>query len=109
VNGYIETYTFTITSDMEGIINNHTYLESLEVTFNGEGYLNNQFVSSPLEVNNIGDYILKIRGENNYLETYYFNISADTDKLSILDFVQRFDIYILVIVLISGGIILKKK
>ena len=109
VNGYIETFNFTITSNMQGIINNHTYLEPLEVTFNGEGFLNNQFVSSPLEVSNIGDYILKIRGENNYLETYYFNISADTDKLSILDFVQRFDIYILVIVLISGGIILKKK
>ena len=109
VNGYIETYNFTITSDMDGIINNHTYLEAVEVTFNGEGYLNNQFVSSPLEVNDIGDYILKIRGENNYLETYYFDISPDTDKLSIIDFVQRFDIYILVIVLISGGIILKKK
>ena len=66
-------------------------------------------MTSPLEVNDVGEYILKMRGENNYLETYYFQIGADTNEMNMLDFVQKFDIYILVIVLISGGIILKKK
>lgn len=109
VNGYIETYNFVITSDMKGMINNHTYSEPVEISFNGEGYLNNQFVTSPIEVNDVGEYILKIRGENNYLETYYFQIGSDTSEMNMLDFIQKFDIYILVIVLISGGVILKKK
>ena len=109
VNGYKETYNFIVTSNMQGVINNHTYTEPIEIIFNGDGYLNNQFVTSPLEVDDIGEYILKIRGENNYLETYYFQIGTDTDEMNMLDFIQKFDIYILVIVLISGGIILKKK
>ncbi len=109
INGFAETYSFTIISDMSGIINNNTYLEPVTITFNGEGYLNNQFVESPIDVSEKGDYILKIKGENNYLETYYFEIDENIETMTLLNFIQKFDIYILVVVLISGGIILKKK
>ncbi|MCK5761590.1 MAG: hypothetical protein KAH16_01690 [Candidatus Izimaplasma sp.] len=109
INNYTETYHFTITSNMDGIINNHIYLEPVVMTFNGEGYLNNQYVESPIEVTDDGEYILKIKGENNYLETYYFQIEEDVETMTIISFIQKFDIFILVVVLISGGIILKKK
>ncbi len=109
INDYIETYNFTITSNMTGVTNNHTYIEPVSISFNGEGYLNNQFINSPIEVYETGEYVLKIKGDNNYLETYYFQIDKDVETMTIVDFIQRFDIFILVIVLISGGIILKKK
>ena len=109
INNYTETYNFTITSNMEGITNNHTYFNPVSLSFNGEGYLNNQFINSPIDVSEVGEYILKIRGENNYLETYYFKIEAITETMTFVSFVQKFDIFILVIVLVSGGIILKKK
>ena len=109
INNYIEKLNFTITSNMEGIINNHTYLDPVFITFNGEGYLNNQFVESPIEVSDSGEYVLKIIGENNYLETYYFQIDETIETMTIISFIQKFDIFILVAVLISGGIILKKK
>jgi len=109
INNYLETYNFTITSDLDGVTNNHTYLDSILLTFKGEGYLNNQFVESPMEVSKSGDYILKIKGENNYLETYYFQIDDEIEKTTLVSFIQKFDIYILIVVLISGGIMLKKK
>ncbi len=109
INDYLETYNFTITSDMKGIINNQTYNDTVEISFNGEGYLNNQFVTSPVLVPEEGEYILKINGENNYLETYYFQIEKDDESVTIVDFVQKFDIVILVVALLTGGIILKKK
>ena len=109
INNYLETYDFTIVSNMTGITNNHTYLDPVTISFTGEGYLNNQFIDSPVDVYETGEYILKIKGENNYLETYYFQIDEEIKTLSIVDFIQRFDIFILVVVLISGGIILKKK
>lgn len=108
-NNFNETLSFTITSNVEGIINNSTYTDPVKVSFNGDGYLNNQFIESPIEVSESGEYILKIRGENNYLETYYFSIQEEVNRASIIDFIQRIDIFVLVVVLISGGIILKKK
>lgn len=108
-NNYVSTLSFTITSNLEGIINNNIYTDNVSFSFKGEGYLNNQFIESPFEVNETGEYILKIRGENNYLETYFFSIEDDIKETSFIDFVQRVDILVLVVVLISGGIILKKK
>ena len=109
INNYFDNYNFTITSDMEGITNNHIYYEDVTVTFNGEGYLNNQFIESPIEVSEAGEYILKIKGENNYLETYYFQIEKTVETMTLVSFIQKFDVFILVGVLITGGIILKKK
>jgi len=109
INDYLETYNFTITSNMNGIINNQIYNDTVEISFKGEGYLNNQFVTSPLLVSEEGEYILKISGENNYLETYYFQIIEDEESVGIVDFIQKFDILILVVTLLTGGIILKKK
>lgn len=108
-NGYQEEINFTITSGITGVINNHIYNDSITIEFNGDGYLNNQLVESPCEISETGEYILKIQGANNYLETYYFEIEEEVSKASLTDFVQKFDILVLVVVLISGGIILKKK
>lgn len=109
LNQYTQTMNFTIISNMTGITNNHTYKDPVLITFNGEGYLNNKYVTSPIDVSETGEYVLKIKGENNYLETYYFQLEEDTHSLTIVDFIQKFDIFILVVVLISGGILLKKK
>ena len=68
---------------MEGIVNDHTYFEPVEILFNGEGFLNNQLVTSPLIVTDAGEYILKLRGDNNYLETYYFQIDTETDSYNL--------------------------
>jgi len=109
IDGYQKSYNFTITSDLNGITNNHTYLDSVLLTFNGEAYLNNQFIESPVELSEDGEYVLKIKGENNYLETYYFQIDEEEETITLLSFIQKFDIFVLVVVIISGGIILKKK
>lgn len=109
VNGYLEECFFTITSNMDGINNNHIYESDIEVMFNGDGYLNNQYVNSPLHIKENGDYILKIRGENDYLETYFFTIDEGKEKLSFVNFIQKFDIVILIVVTLSAVIILKKK
>lgn len=108
-NNYTRELSFTITSKLTGIINNNSYIDPVVLTFNGDGYLNNQFIESPYEVSDDGDYILKISGENNYLETYFFSIEKVEDETRFIDFIQRVDILVLVVVLISGGIILKKK
>jgi len=108
-NNYSSEISFTITSNLTGIVNNNVYMDPITLEYNGNGYLNNQFIESPFEVEDPGDYIFKIRGENNYLETYFFTIEDDVKETSFIDFVQRVDILVLVAVLISGGIILKKK
>lgn len=108
-NDYTDEISFTITSNLTGIVNNNEYKDPITLEFNGNGYLNNQFIQSPYEVSEPGDYIFKIRGENNYLESYFFTIEDDIKETSFIDFVQRVDILVLVVVLISGGIILKKK
>ena len=108
-NDYHDMIDFTITSNLEGIINNNTYLDPVNISFKGDGYLNNNFIQSPYEITESGEYILKIKGENNYLETYYFSIQDEVKKASLIDFIQKVDILVFVVVLISGGIILKKK
>ena len=108
-NGYTETYSFVITSNVEGVLHNQTYYEPVEITFNGEGYLNNKYIESPFIVSTNGDYILKIEGEGDYLETYYFSIESEIDDTSFIRFIQTYDVVFLGIVVITGGIILKKK
>jgi hypothetical protein len=108
-NNYSDTVKFTITSNLKGVINNNIYLEPVNISFNGDGYLNDNYIQSPYEVTESGEYILKVKGANNYTETYYFSIQDEVKKASMIDFVQKVDIIVLVVVLISGGIILKKK
>lgn len=109
VGDYAEAIHFVIAHSLTGIINNQTYDKELLLTFTGDGYLNNQYIQSPYEVIEPGDYVLKIKGVNDYLETYYFQIETEDSSLTIVDFIQKFDIVILVIVIISGIIVLKKK
>ncbi len=108
-NGYQESISFTITSNLEGILNNHSYSEEVELTFNGEGYLNNQHIDSPFIVSEEGEYQFKITGENNYMESYFFSITEPKRDTSMISFIQKYDIIILSIVAVSGMIILKKK
>lgn len=108
-NNYILGCEFTITSNLQGVTHNHSYSEPVEVTFNGSGYLNNAFIESPYIISAPGDYILKIQGANNYLETYYFNIEGESDDVSFIDFIQKYDVLFLVITVITGYLIIKKK
>ena len=109
VNDYKKEIEFTITSAISGILHNQTYVDDVEIIFNGDGYLNNTFIESPYIVSGNGDYVFKIQGEGNYLETYYFNIAKEKEKSTFIDFIQKYDVVLLAVVVISGGIILKKK
>ena len=109
LNNYNKTIDFTITSNINGVMNNQVYQDEVEITFEGDGYLNNAYVESPLIVSDPGEYLLKIEGENSYLETYFFEIESIEQERGVVDFVQRYDVVFLAVVVISGGIMLKKK
>ncbi len=108
-NNYVEEYNFTITSNISGVLHNQTYNDPVEIEFEGKGYLNNTYIESPHTVVDEGEYILRIQGENNYLETYYFDVTAPEDETSLVSFVQKYDVIFLAVVVVSGGLILKKK
>jgi len=109
VNDYKKEVEFTITSNIDGVLHNQTYVEDVDISFNGDGYLNSAFIQSPYTISGNGDYILKIQGAGNYLETYYFNITEEEDESTVIDFIQKYDVVFLAVVVIAGGIILKKK
>lgn len=108
INGYILEVNFTITPNITGVINGHTYENNIVIEFEGEGYLNNNKVTSPLELDEKGDYVLKVKGVNGYLETYQFSI-IETQNKSFASIVQNLDIFFVVIIVVCGVIILKKK
>lgn len=107
--GYQEQVTFTITSDMEGITHNTTYTQPVEVSFNGMGYLNNGYITSPYLIEDPGEYMLRIEGENEYRETYFFTIDDPSPNYTLVDFLKQYDLAILGVTLISGFLVLKKK
>jgi len=109
INDYSTVIDFTITASVEGVVNGHSYTDDLIVEFNGEGYLNNNYVSSPLAISDVGDYILKIRGENGYLETYEFSLIETQKSSSLSGIVNNLDIFLVVVVVVTGVIIIKKK
>jgi len=108
-NDYSRVIEFTITPNVEGVINGHVYNDELTISFDGEGFLNNNYVTSPLVVSDNGEYNLRISGVNGYSETYEFSIVALESGFDITDFIKNIDIFILGIVIIGGVIILKKK
>ena len=108
-NDYSTVYRFTISADVSGVINGHSYEDNIIVEFEGIGYLNNNVVVTPLEVNTPGDYVLKIKGENGYLDTYQFSVIEKEPNKNISSVVQNLDIFLVVIVVVAGVIILKKK
>ena len=108
-NGYLKVVDFTITSNVEGILHNQTYVEDVSFTFEGEGFLNNVHIESPYTVDEVGEYVFKIKGENNYLETYYFNVEEEIHETNIIDFIQQWDVVFLGVTVISSYLILKKK
>ena len=108
-NDYVKEVQFTITSDIKGVLHNQTYSDDVEISFNGDGYLNNTFIESPYTISGPGDYILKIQGNGNYLETLYFNIVEAEEETTLIDIIQKYDVVFLAVVVIGGGIILKKK
>lgn len=109
VNGYEKEFNFTINPNVTGILNDKVYDDEVEIEFDGEGYLNNTYIESPFTVSEDGEYLLKIKGEGNYLETYYFTVESEEETASVIDYVQKYDVVVLGVVVIVGGIILKKK
>jgi hypothetical protein len=109
VEGYIKTLQFTITSNMQGIVNNGKYTDEVQITFNGDGYLNNGYVTSPLIISEKGEYLLQVKGEGGYSEQYAFTIEQDLESLTFASFLRDYDLIIFGITLISGFIVLKKK
>ncbi|PAT01524.1 hypothetical protein CI105_06470 [Candidatus Izimaplasma bacterium ZiA1] len=108
INDYQKIIEFTIKPEVNGIINNTVYKEPITLDFNGEGYLNNQFIESGFYVENEGEYLLKIKGVNGYLENYYFQIISEENQTSIMDIITKYDIYVLGTVVLIGIVILKK-
>lgn len=109
INGYEKNISFTITSNVSGVLNDQVYDDEVNINFDGEGYLNNTYIESPFTVSEDGEYVLKIKGEGDYLEMYYFTISNQEEGPTFIDYVQKYDIVFLGVVVIIGGIILKKK
>ncbi|MEC9485677.1 MAG: hypothetical protein UMR38_07360 [Candidatus Izemoplasma sp.] len=108
-NGYKKVWQFQITSKITGVVNNQTYQRPLQIEFDGHGYLNNQYVESPLLVDDPGEYVLQIKGENSYLETIHFQIEAKEKETNWIHFIQQYDIFVFIAVGISSIIYLKKK
>lgn len=109
INEYSKEIEFTISASVEGITNGHTYENEVKIEFNGDGYLNNNHVTSPLLVSDIGDYILTIKGANGYLDMYEFSVVETDTSNSLSGFVKNLDIFLVVIVVIMGVIVIKKK
>lgn len=107
--GYQEQISFTITTNMQGITHNTTYQQPVEVSFNGTGYLNNGYITSPYIIEEPGEYMLRIEGENEYRETYFFTIDNPSPQYTLIDFLKQYDLAILGVTLLSGFLILKKK
>lgn len=109
VNGYEETYDFTINPNVTGVLNDKVYDDDVQIEFDGIGYLNNTYIESPYTVTEEGEYLLKIKGEGNYLETYHFTVDTPEEEPTLIDYVKKYDVVFLGVVVVVGGIILKKK
>ncbi len=109
VNGYEKTIHFTITSNIVGVLDHQTYYDDITLSFTGIGYLNDTFITSPYVVENPGSYVFTIEGENNYQETYEFELLKPESELSFGSFLKQYDLIILGITVVSGFLILKKK
>ena len=103
------TYQFTITSNLQGIHHNGRYTDTVELSFLGIGYLNNGFITSPYQLEEPGEYILTIEGNNAYKETYFFTIETPEEERTFIDFLRQYDLAILGITVLGGLLVLKKK
>lgn len=109
INGYTKELTFEIGSVVKGITNNTVYQEAVTIQFSGQGYINNQYIESPFTVEQPGEYILKIKGLDGYVESYYFEIEEQEESHSLRDFIQKVDVFVLGGVLIVGLVVIKRK
>ena len=109
VNGYQKKVDFEIGAVVEGITNNTVYKNPVTISFTGQGYINNQYIESPITIESEGEYILKIKGEDGYLETYYFEIQKEVEKTSFIDFVQKVDVFVLGTLVVVGIVLIKRK
>ncbi len=106
-NDYHKQISFTINAKVNGVINNHIYEDQLSIEFTGTGYLNGNQVVSPIIVEKEGEYVFRVNGSNGYSEEYFFTVSNE-NEFNLIDFVQKIDIYIVIVVVIGGVIIIKK-
>lgn len=109
INGYEQVIQFSITPQVEGVINGHDYKEPFTIIFDGEGYLNNSLVTSPLQIDEEGDYVLRVNGVGGFSDLYQFTLAEEHTGFTAQDIVQKIDIFILVIAIVIGVIIIKKK
>lgn len=109
INGFEESLSFQITANLRGVINEHTYQHPIQISFNGNGYLNNQYVESPVIVDEVGEYVLQVKGTNSYLETVQFTMETPPKETSWIHFVQQYDIFVFIVVGASALIYLKRK
>jgi hypothetical protein len=109
VNQYERELSFKIDAGIEGVENLETYQSPLDIKFNGLGYLNNEFVESPLVVDEPGEYVLQVEGNNSYSEVVHFVIEDHQDKTSFVHFVQQYDGVVLIVVGAVALVYLKKK
>lgn len=68
---YDTIYTKLVTN----VIENEIYQKSHTITFNGDGILNDKEIKSPYVLNDIGSYLLIIKGENGLTHSVSFTIS----------------------------------
>ena len=71
---------FTLTANVQGVLDRQVYDSPRTLTFQGEGYLNNTFITSPHTVSESGQYVLRVYGQAGYEETHSFNLQLEPQR-----------------------------
>ena len=111
VNGFDHRLEFTITSNLEGVFDRQIYTSSRTLTFNGHGYLNGRYIESGYTVSEVGNYTLEIHGDNDYLETVYFEIhESDLTANQGQQLLRHIEVgFLATATLLGGGYFIHKK
>lgn len=91
---------FTLTANVQGILDRQVYTTSKTITFQGEGYLNNTFITSPHEIKESGQYMLRVYGLGGYEETHNFTLQLEPQ--STIDYWQIGEILLLSTSILCG-------
>ena len=88
-NNTLITYSEEIEVKLEtNIIPFSTYSQGVTLNFNAKGYLNGTEISSGTKVEEEGQYLLELLGNNNEKESIYFTVgklSIDTNEIKIIE------------------------
>ncbi len=74
---YLYEVPFTLSANVQGVMDKQRYDTPRTIAFQGEGYLNNTYIESPYEVTESGQYVLRVYGVGGYEETHAFVLELE--------------------------------